>query len=66
MVDIYRGQTKQNAKVEQIKIKLPVRLIIYGGAKSASDNSAFCMLQKTSSKIIGMTYLSNLILCRRE
>lgn len=41
MVDIYRGQTKQNAKVEQIKIKLPVRLIIYGGAKSVSDNSAF-------------------------
>lgn len=41
MVDIYRGQTKQNAKVEQIKIKLPVRLIIYGGARSASDNSAF-------------------------
>ncbi|MCV2443464.1 hypothetical protein [Acinetobacter bereziniae] len=50
MVDIYRGQTKQNAKVEQIKIKLPVRLIIYGGAKSASDNSAFLHASKNVIK----------------
>lgn len=50
MVDIYRGQTKQNAKVEQIKIKLPVQLIIYGGAKSASDNSAFLHASKNVIK----------------
>ncbi|RSZ27172.1 hypothetical protein [Acinetobacter bereziniae] len=50
MVDIYRGQTKQNAKVEQIKIKLPVRLIIYGGARSASDNSAFLHASKNVIK----------------
>ncbi|MFW1840980.1 hypothetical protein ACG9XS_20925 [Acinetobacter gyllenbergii] len=33
--------TKVNAKVEQVKLNSPTRLIIYGGAVKASDNSAF-------------------------
>ena len=41
MVKVYLRQTKQNAQVEQIRLKLPIRLIIHGGARSLGDNGAF-------------------------
>ena len=38
--------TKVNAKVEQVRLNSPTRLIIYGGAGKASDNSAFMYASK--------------------
>ena len=42
----YRTTTKQNAQVEQVKMNLPVRLMMIGGAVKASDNSAFNFASK--------------------
>ena len=41
MVDTYQTTTTKTAKVEVVKLKSFVRLVIYGCAKKASDNSAF-------------------------
>jgi hypothetical protein len=46
----YRTTTKQNAQVEQIKMNLPVRLVLYGGAKSLADNGAFFHASKNVVK----------------
>lgn len=41
MVDKHKTTTTKIAAVEKVKLKSPIRLIIYGGAVKASDNSAF-------------------------
>lgn len=46
----YRTTTKQNAQVEQVKMNLPVRLVLYGGAKSLADNGAFFHASKNVVK----------------
>ncbi|WP_288497334.1 hypothetical protein [uncultured Acinetobacter sp.] len=41
MVDIYQTKTTKTAKIEVVKLKSPIRLVLYGGAKSLGDNGAF-------------------------
>ena len=40
MVDTYQTKTTKIAKVE-VKLKSPIRLVLYGGARSLGDNGAF-------------------------
>ena len=56
MVDTYQTTTTKTAKVEVVKLKSFVRLVIYGGAKKASDNSAF----KFASKNVVADYKNDL------
>lgn len=56
MVDTYQTTTTKTAKVEIVKLKSFVRLVIYGGAKKASDNSAF----KFASKNVVADYKNDL------
>ncbi|ENW92731.1 hypothetical protein [Acinetobacter dispersus] len=46
MVTQAHTTTKVNAKVEQIRLNSPTRLLIYGSARKASDNSAFMYASK--------------------
>ncbi len=41
MVDRHSTKTTKNAKVEIVKLGSPIRLVLYGGAKSLGDNGAF-------------------------
>lgn len=41
MVDVHNGQTTQRATVQKVNVKLPIRLVLYGGARSLGDNGAF-------------------------
>ena len=41
MVDTYQTKTTKIAKVEVVKLKSPIRLVLYGGARSLGDNGAF-------------------------
>ena len=41
MVDTYQTTTTKTAKVEVVKLKSPIRLVLYGGARSLGDNGAF-------------------------
>ncbi len=50
MVDTYQTKTTKTAKVEVVKLKSPVRLIIYGGARKSGDNSAFLHASKNVIK----------------
>lgn len=52
----YSTTTKQNHKIEQVNMSLAVRLIIFGGAVKASDNSAF----KFASKNVIADYKNDL------
>ena len=56
MVDQYQTTTTKTAKVEIVKLKSYVRLVIYGGAVKASDNSAF----KFASKNVVTDYKNDL------
>lgn len=56
MVDMYHTTTTKTAKVEIVKLKSFVRLVIYGGAVKASDNSAF----KFASKNVVADYKNDL------
>ena len=56
MVDTYQTTTTKTAKVEIVKLKSFVRLVIYGGAVKASDNSAF----KFASKNVVKDYKNDL------
>lgn len=56
MVDTYQTTTTKTAKVEIVKLKSFVRLVMYGGAKKASDNSAF----KFASKNVAADYKNDL------
>lgn len=56
MVDTYQTTTTKTAKVEIVKLKSFVRLVIYGGVKKASDNSAF----KFASKNVVADYKNDL------
>lgn len=47
MVDRYQTTTTKIAKVEIVKLKSPIRLIIYGGSRKSSDNSAFLQDRKS-------------------
>jgi hypothetical protein len=50
MVDRYQTTTTKIAKVEIVKLKSPIRLIIYGGSRKSSDNSAFLHASKNVIK----------------
>lgn len=50
MVDTYQTTTTKTAKVEIVKLKSPVRLVVYGGSRKASDNSAFLHASKNVIK----------------
>ena len=41
MVDRHQTTTTQSKKVEVVKLKSPIRLVLYGGARSIGDNGAF-------------------------
>lgn len=41
MVDRHQTTTTQSKKVEIVKLKSPIRLVLYGGARSLGDNGAF-------------------------
>ena len=56
MVDTYQTTTTKTAKVEIVKLKSFIRLVIYGGAVKASDNSAF----KFASKNVVADYKNDL------
>ena len=56
MVDTYQTTTTKTAKVEVVKLKSFVRVVIYGGAVKASDNSAF----KFASKNVVADYKNDL------
>ena len=56
MVDTHQTKTTKTAKVEIVKLKSFVRLVIYGGAVKASDNSAF----KFASKNVVKDYKNDL------
>ena len=49
-VGIYRTATQRNAKLEVVRLKVVTRLVVYGGAKSSSDNSAFFHASKNVIK----------------
>lgn len=50
MVDRYQTTTTKSTKVEVVKLKSPIRLIMYGGSRKSSDNSAFLYASKNVVK----------------
>lgn len=50
MVDRYQTTTTKSTKVEVVKLKSPIRLIMYGGSRKSSDNSAFLYASKNVIK----------------
>lgn len=50
MVDRYQTKTTKTAKVEIVKLKSPIRLVLYGGARSLGDNGSFFHASKNVIK----------------
>lgn len=41
MVDLHSGKTVQGGTVQKVNVKLPIRLVLYGGARILGDNGSF-------------------------
>ena len=57
MVKVRLRPMTENVHIEVVKIRVPIRLIVHGGARSLGDNVHFSMQQTMLLKTIKKIYL---------